>query len=94
MKSIKKRKPTVTAPSICPQSAWAKRSEIWRSRVERASVRRTKRAKPQPALILAGHGVSLRIHGGALEIKNGLTITRKGGKHICFSAAMPTCQNE
>jgi CRISP-associated protein Cas1 len=24
-------------------------------------------------LILAGHGVSLRIHGGALEIKNGLT---------------------
>ena len=49
------------------------RSEIWRSRVERASVRRTKRAKPQSALILAGHGVSLRIHGGALEIKNGLT---------------------
>jgi CRISPR-associated protein Cas1 len=28
---------------------------------------------PYPALILAGHGVSLRIHGGALEIKNGLT---------------------
>jgi hypothetical protein len=26
-----------------------------------------------PALILAGHGVSLRIHGGALEIQNGLT---------------------
>ena len=25
------------------------------------------------ALILAGHGVSLRIHGGALEIQNGLT---------------------
>jgi CRISP-associated protein Cas1 len=29
--------------------------------------------KPQSALILAGHGVSLRIHAGALEIKNGLT---------------------
>jgi CRISPR-associated protein Cas1 len=55
------------------KSAWAMRSEMWRSRVERASVRRTKRAKPQSALILAGHGVSLRIHGGALEIKNGLT---------------------
>jgi CRISP-associated protein Cas1 len=60
-------------PAIHPQSAWAIRSEIWRSRVERASGRRTKRAKPQPALILAGHGVSLRIHGGALEITNGLT---------------------
>ena len=46
---------------------------MWRSRVERASVRRTKRAKPQSALILAGHGISLRIHGGALEIQNGLT---------------------
>lgn len=46
---------------------------MWQSRVERASARRTKRAKPQSALILAGHGVSLRIHGGALEIKNGLT---------------------
>jgi CRISPR-associated protein Cas1 len=73
MKSITKRKPTITAPAIHPQSAWATRSKIWQSRVERASVRRTKRAKPQSALILAGHGVSLRIHGGALEIKNGLT---------------------
>jgi CRISPR-associated protein Cas1 len=73
VKSITKRKPTATAPAINPQSAWAIRSEIWRSRVERASARRTKRAKPQSALILAGHGVSLRIHGGALEIKDGLT---------------------
>ena len=54
-------------------SAWATRSEMWRGRVERASARRTKRARPQAALILAGHGVSLRIHGGALEIQNGLT---------------------
>jgi CRISP-associated protein Cas1 len=63
------------APSaaVNSKSAWATRSEIWRSRVERASVRLTKRAKPQSALILAGHGVSLRIHGGALEIQNGLT---------------------
>jgi CRISPR-associated protein Cas1 len=73
MKSITKRKPTITAPAIHPQSAWATRSEIWRSRAARASGRRTKRAKPQSALILAGHGVVLRIHGGALEIKNGLT---------------------
>ena len=46
---------------------------MWRDRVERLSARRTKRAKPHPALILAGHGVSLRIEGGALEIQNGLT---------------------
>jgi hypothetical protein len=46
---------------------------MWRGRVERASARRTKRAKPQAALILAGHGVSLRIQNGALEIQNGLT---------------------
>jgi CRISP-associated protein Cas1 len=61
------------SPAANSTNAWAMRSEIWRGRVERASVRRTKRAKPPSALILAGHGVSLRIHGGALEIKNGLT---------------------
>ena len=61
------------SPAVNSKSAWATRSEIWRSRVEQASARRTKRAKPRPALILAGHGVSLCIHGGALEIKNGLT---------------------
>ena len=29
--------------------------------------------KPPPAIILAGHGVLLRIKNGALEIKNGFT---------------------
>ena len=61
------------SPAVNSKSAWATRSEIWRSRVERTSLRRTKRAKPRSALILAGHGVSLSVHGGALEIKNGLT---------------------
>jgi CRISP-associated protein Cas1 len=53
--------------------AWAVRSGMWRTRVEKASARRTKRAKPAPALTLAGHGVSLRIVGGALTIQNGFT---------------------
>jgi CRISP-associated protein Cas1 len=53
--------------------AWATRSNMWQSRVEKVSARRTKRAKPQPALILAGHGVSLRIANGALTIQNGFT---------------------
>jgi CRISPR-associated protein Cas1 len=73
MRSLAKRNKALATPAIKPPNAWATRSELWRSRVETASLRRTKRAKPQSALILAGHGVSLRIHGGALEIKNGLT---------------------
>ena len=54
-------------------SAWATRSNMWQSRVAKASTRRTKRAKSKPALILAGHGVSLRIENGALTIQNGFT---------------------
>jgi CRISPR-associated protein Cas1 len=73
MRSLAKRNKALAMPAIKPPNAWATRSELWRSRVETASLRRTKRAKPQSALILAGHGVSLRIHGGALEIKSGLT---------------------
>jgi CRISP-associated protein Cas1 len=53
--------------------AWATRSSMWQSRSEKAAVRRTKRAKAQSALILAGHGVSLRVENGALTIQNGFT---------------------
>jgi CRISP-associated protein Cas1 len=53
--------------------AWATRSGMWPSRVAKASARRTKRAKAQPALTLAGHGVSLRVENGALTIQNGFT---------------------
>ena len=53
--------------------AWATRSSMWENRVEKASVRRTKRAKAQPALILAGHGVSMRVENGSLTIQNGFT---------------------
>ena len=53
--------------------AWAGSSSMWQSRYAKASVRRTKRANAQPALILAGHGVSLRVENGALTVQNGLT---------------------
>jgi CRISP-associated protein Cas1 len=53
--------------------AWATRSSMWQSRVAKASAGRTKRAKAQPALILAGHGVSLRVENNALTIQNGFT---------------------
>ena len=52
---------------------WATRSGMWQARVEKASARRTKRAKAVPALILAGHGVSLRVENGALTVQNGFT---------------------
>src|SRR5271157_3562557 len=74
MKTMVTRNRPLATPTARPRTnAWATRCEMWRSRVEKASIRRTKRAKPQAALILVGHGVSLRIHGGALEIQNGLT---------------------
>jgi CRISPR-associated endonuclease Cas1 len=53
--------------------AWATRSNMWRARAEKASARRTKRAKAAPALTVAGHGVSMRIVGGALTIQIGFT---------------------
>jgi CRISP-associated protein Cas1 len=53
--------------------AWATRCRMWQGRLNKASARRTKRAKAQPALILAGHGVSVRIENGALTIQNGFT---------------------
>jgi CRISPR-associated protein Cas1 len=52
---------------------WATRSSMWQARVDKASARRTKRAKPPPAIILAGHGVSLRVENGSLTIQNGFT---------------------
>ena len=52
---------------------WATRSSMWQARVEKASARRTKRAKPPPAIILAGHGVSLRVENGSLTIQKGFT---------------------
>jgi CRISP-associated protein Cas1 len=52
---------------------WATRCGMWQARLEKASARRTKRAKAQPALVLAGHGVSMRVENGALIIQNGFT---------------------
>lgn len=44
---------------------WASRSQLWQ--------RRTHRHGPDKALILSGHGASLRIDGGSLLVKNGFT---------------------
>jgi hypothetical protein len=60
--------------------AWATRSSMWKNRVEKALARRTKRAKAQPALILAGHGVLLPIENGGLTIQMDLRTTRRSAK--------------
>lgn len=52
---------------------WADRSEFWLSRsAEFQRTRRKRERNPNP-LILCGHGVSLRIEGGALVIRDGFT---------------------
>jgi CRISP-associated protein Cas1 len=52
---------------------WATRCSLWQTRLEKTSARRTKRAKPPPAITLAGHGVSLRVENGSLTIQSGFT---------------------
>jgi CRISP-associated protein Cas1 len=54
--------------------------------------RRTKRAKPPSAIILAGHGVSLRVENGALTIQNGFTHYPQKRENIRYfrgDAALP-----
>src|SRR5260221_4021701 len=53
--------------------AWARRSEHWISEINVNSGRRKLRERRKHPLILCGHGVSLRVDGGTLLIRNGLT---------------------
>ena len=52
---------------------WLARSENWRRRTQYPASQRAKRERTRQPLILAGHGVSLRIEGGSLAIRNGFT---------------------
>jgi CRISPR-associated protein Cas1 len=54
-------------------AAWKLRSEIWQRRSQNSANRRGKREREREPLILAGHGVSLRIDGGSLFIRNGFS---------------------
>jgi CRISPR-associated endonuclease Cas1 len=55
------------------QDRWSDRNEHWISEVSRMATRRRRRDRRQEPLILCGHGVSLRVDGGTLLIRNGLT---------------------
>jgi hypothetical protein len=52
---------------------WRMRSEVWSRRTTKIASQRAKRERPRTPLILSGHGVSLRVEGGSLSIRNGLT---------------------
>lgn len=52
---------------------WANRCEHWLRESRKANPRRAVRERSQQPLILCGHGVLLRVEGGALTIRNGFT---------------------
>lgn len=51
---------------------WAWRSQLWARRSEQPK-RTAKTERPNKALILCGHGVSLKIESGSLLVRNGFT---------------------
>lgn len=68
--SSRHRKPTET---LLDDRQWCARSQLWNGRTIKAASVRAKRERPRTPLILSGHGMSLRIDGGALTIRNGFT---------------------
>ena len=63
---------TAIAASV-DDSEWANRSQHWSCRVNHPKDKRVRRQPSRDPLILAGHGVSLRIEAGTLVIRNGFT---------------------
>jgi CRISP-associated protein Cas1 len=52
---------------------WADRSRHWTHQGTSPKNRRVRRKRSLDSLILAGHGVSLRVEGGTLFVRNGFT---------------------
>ena len=52
---------------------WADRSRHWANRVTGPKDKRIRRQPSHDPLVLAGHGVSLRVEAGTLLIRNGFT---------------------
>lgn len=72
---VNKRNP-ITTHSIEPSGDdhnWCIRSELWNRQSAKIATQRAKRERPRAPLILCGHGVSLRVEGGSLLIRNGFT---------------------
>jgi CRISP-associated protein Cas1 len=54
-------------------TAWAERCEHWLVESRKETHRRAVRERLKQPLVLCGHGVLLRVEGGALTIRNGFT---------------------
>jgi CRISPR-associated endonuclease Cas1 len=53
--------------------SWSSRNEHWIGEISRGAGRRRLRERRKDPLILCGNGVSLRVDGGTLLVRNGLT---------------------
>jgi CRISP-associated protein Cas1 len=53
--------------------SWPARNQHWIAETQRAVRPRRRRERQKEPLILCGHGVSIRVDGGTLLIRNGLT---------------------
>ena len=52
---------------------WAERQKYWESVSRKSEPKRLKRSRRKHPLILSGHNITMRIHRGALLIKDGFT---------------------
>jgi len=62
-----------TAGADDDDQPWETRSAMWARRIARNGASRANRQRSREPLVLSGHGVSLRIEGGALTIRSGFT---------------------
>lgn len=64
---------TVIEPAPAQADDWTERGEHWLREADAARPKRRLRQRHPAPLILNGHGISLRIEGGALVIRDGFT---------------------
>lgn len=63
----------LSADNAATISEWAQRSEYWQNDTANDAPSRRRRERNAKPLILCGHGLSLRIEGGSLVIRDGFT---------------------
>jgi CRISP-associated protein Cas1 len=68
---------------------WADRNQHWIAEFQSAAMPRRRRERQKDPLILCGHGISLRVDGGTLVIRNGLTHYPQPREEVCFFKGDP-----
>jgi hypothetical protein len=70
-------------------TCWSSRCWFWERELARSNKMLPKKQKNKEPLILAGHGVSLRVEGGSLAIRGGFThFPQKQEKYHFFRGAL------